>query len=40
MMCANSDRVEDLVNASFLKDRIQRNYLQSYWARLKKLTRD
>ncbi len=34
---SNTDRVTSLINASYLKERLKRNYLQSYLARLKKL---
>lgn len=37
LMVSKSDEVKKLVEASFLKKRIQQNYLQSYQARLKKL---
>ena len=37
LMVSKSDEVKKLVEASFLKKRIQQNYLQSYQVRLKKL---
>jgi len=37
LMVSKSDQVKKLVDASFLKERIQRNYLQSYQMRLNKL---
>ena len=37
-LVSKSDAVEQLVQASFLKERIQRSYLQGYRAKLKKLT--
>jgi len=36
LMVSKSDQVKKLVDASFLKERIQRNYLQSYQMRLNK----
>lgn len=36
-MTASEDRVSALIKASFLSDRIKRNYLQAYQGRLKKL---
>jgi serine/threonine-protein kinase HipA len=36
-MTSKSESVKKLIDASFLKDRIQRSYLQDYQARLKKL---
>jgi serine/threonine-protein kinase HipA len=38
-MLSNSPKIEELVDASFLKDSIKRNYLQSYQTRFKKLRR-
>ncbi len=37
LMVSKSDQVKKLVDASFLKERIQKSYLQSYQLRLKKL---
>ena len=37
LMVSKSDQVKKLVDASFLKERIQRSYLQSYQMRLNKL---
>ena len=37
LMVSRSDQVKKLLDASFLKERIQRSYLQSYQMRLKKL---
>ncbi len=37
LMVSKSDRVKKLIDASFLKERIQRNYFQSYQLRLNKL---
>lgn len=37
LMVSKSDEVKKLLDASFLKERIQRSYLQSYQMRLKKL---
>ena len=39
LMTSNIDKVMALIDASFLNDRIKRNYLQAYQARLKKLVR-
>jgi len=36
LMVSKSDQIKKLVDASFLKERIQRNYLQSYHKRLNK----
>lgn len=36
LMVSKSDQIKKLVDASFLKERIQRNYLQSYQKRLNK----
>lgn len=38
-MLANADKVQTLIEASFLNERSKRNYLQAYQTRLKKLTR-
>ena len=37
LMVSKSDEVKNLIDASFLKESVQRNYLQSYQIRLKKL---
>ncbi len=37
LMVSKSDQVKKLIDASFLKERIQRNYFQSYQLRLNKL---
>ena len=37
LMVSKSDEVKKLIDASFLKDRIQRNYFQSYQSRFNKL---
>ena len=37
LMLSKSDQVKNLIDASFLKERIQRSYLQSYQMRLQKL---
>jgi serine/threonine-protein kinase HipA len=37
LMVSKSDEVKKLIDASFLKERIQRNYFQSYQSRLNKL---
>ena len=36
-LTSNEDKVETLVNASFLNDKIKRNYIQAYQIKLKKL---
>jgi serine/threonine-protein kinase HipA len=36
-MLANADKVQTLIEASFLHERAKRNYLQAYQTRLKKL---
>lgn len=36
-LTSKEDQVEDLINKSFLSDKLKRNYLQSYQRRLKKL---
>lgn len=38
LMVSKSEEVKKLIEVSFLKERIKRNYLQSYQARLKKLS--
>lgn len=37
LMVSKSDEVKNLIDASFLKESVQRNYVQSYQTRLKKL---
>jgi serine/threonine-protein kinase HipA len=37
LMVSKSDQVKRLIDASFLKDRIKRSYLQTYQLKLKKL---
>jgi hypothetical protein len=37
LMVSKSDQVKKLIDASFLKERIQRNYFQSYQLRFNKL---
>jgi len=37
LMVSKLDQVKILIDASFLKERIQRSYLQTYQMRLKKL---
>ncbi len=39
-LTSNEDKVETLINASFLNDKIKRNYLQAYQTKLKKLTKN
>ncbi|WP_291087494.1 MULTISPECIES: hypothetical protein [unclassified Empedobacter] len=36
-LTSKDDQVEDLINKSFLSDKLKRNYLQNYQRRLKKL---
>ncbi|MGB5989427.1 MAG: HipA domain-containing protein, partial [Marinifilaceae bacterium] len=36
-LLTNSDKVKQLIEASYLNDKIKRNYLQAYQTRLKKL---
>lgn len=38
-LLSNSERVDKLINASYLSDKAKRNYLQAYQIRLKKLVR-
>lgn len=39
LLCSNSDKVEQLINASFLDKKTKENYLQAYQTRLQKLKR-
>lgn len=39
LMCAKSDKVEELIKASFLNESTKRNYWQSYLGRLKQLAK-
>jgi len=39
-LLSNSDKVEDLIRASYLKEKYKRNYLQAYQTRLKKLKKN
>lgn len=39
-MMANTEKVDELISASFLKESTKRNYLQAYQTRLKKLKKD
>jgi serine/threonine-protein kinase HipA len=39
-MCLKSEKVEKLIQNSFLTDKLKRNYLQSYQARIKKLIKE
>jgi len=39
-MCSNAEKVEKLIENSFLSEKLKRNYLQAYQTRLKKLMKE